>query len=447
MARIALVVVVALAILSVRSLTASASTTLTVVRVGDGSTALTTAAFPVFLDEIDEGGLPVSTTPLPTAPSGANVACTLSGTATSEGALSQSSDANYLTLAGYAAAPGTASVASTSGATVNRVVARVDALHTIDTSSHLVAFDGSNVRGAATADGSAFWMSGASSGTSGGLWYLTLGSNAGTKIAATPASTRVPQVFNGQLYCDSGSSSFTCVSTVGTGEPTMAGQVFTTLPGMTTTGASPYAFSISADGKTCYVADDRTIASGGGVQKWTFDGITWSLKTTFNQGLTSGCRGLCVDYSGAKPLLFATTAASTANQIVKFVDDGGGANAVVLATAATNVIYRGIALSPAPSVLAVDPHEGAATRGVQLAVAPVPCRSSSRVAYTLPAAGHVTLALFGTDGRWLRTLVNGDGSAGRFTVTIERAGLVPGIYFLELREGSARTSARFVVVR
>src|SRR5262249_49388915 len=60
---------------------------LTVVRVGDGSAALTNSATAVFLDEIDSTGTVVGTTALPTAVAGSNARLTLSGNATSEGAL------------------------------------------------------------------------------------------------------------------------------------------------------------------------------------------------------------------------------------------------------------------------------------------------------------------------------------------------------------------------
>jgi hypothetical protein len=51
-----------------------------------------------------------------------------------------------------------------------------------------------------------------------------------------------------------------------TGTPTTSGVTAVNVIS-TGTGASPYAFQFSLDGNTCYIADDRTNASGG-VQKW-----------------------------------------------------------------------------------------------------------------------------------------------------------------------------------
>jgi len=98
---------------------------LVVVRVGTGSGALSGAAAPVFLDEYTPAGSLVQTIPMPTAGSGGQRRLTMSGSASSEGALALSGDGHYLTLGGYDADAGTAGVASTTSAAVRRVVGRV----------------------------------------------------------------------------------------------------------------------------------------------------------------------------------------------------------------------------------------------------------------------------------------------------------------------------------
>lgn len=60
---------------------------------------------------------------------------TLSRLASVEGQLSRSSDGKYLILAGYAAAPGSKDISSSSSATYNRVVGRIDAAGTINTAT------------------------------------------------------------------------------------------------------------------------------------------------------------------------------------------------------------------------------------------------------------------------------------------------------------------------
>src|SRR5262249_56861181 len=104
------------------------------------------------------GALLGSPIALPVAPNGANQPLTLSGTASSEGALWRSTDGHYLSLAGYAAAPGTMGVVNTASASTNRVVARIDATGTVDTTTRLnTGFSGNNVPGAASVHGTAFW--------------------------------------------------------------------------------------------------------------------------------------------------------------------------------------------------------------------------------------------------------------------------------------------------
>jgi hypothetical protein len=166
-----------------------------VVRVGDGTTALSSGvAAPVFIERhLLSGALVDSPIPLPVAASGPNQPLTLSGTASSEGALWRSIDGHYLSLAGYAAAPGTMGVANTASATTNRVVARIDAAGTVDTSTRLnTGFSGSNVRGAASVDWTAFWVSGtAGSGSPAGIFYVPFGTTGGRRSSArrtTPAS-------------------------------------------------------------------------------------------------------------------------------------------------------------------------------------------------------------------------------------------------------------------
>src|SRR5262249_40669351 len=141
-------------------------------------------------------------------------------------------------------------------------------------------------------------------------------------------------IFGGQLYGTSGSNNFTNVFTIGTGLPTSSTTV-TPLAGMPTTGASPYAYAFVGN-SVLYVADDRSIATGGGVQKWTLSGATWTLTTTFKTGITTGTRGVVAFVTGSTTTVVATVAVASANTLVAFVDDGVNLSptATVLATAA-----------------------------------------------------------------------------------------------------------------
>ena len=328
-----------------------------VVRVGDGTTTLTSGvAAPVFVERhLVSGALLGSPIALPVAPNGANQPLTLSGTASSEGALWRSTDGHYLSLAGYAAAPGTMGVVNTASASTNRVVARIDATGTVDTTTRLnTGFSGNNVRGAASVDGTAFWLSGtAGSGSPAGIFYVPFGMTGGMQILSTPNNTRVVAIYDGQLYASAASGTFVNVFTVGSGLPTTPGQTATSLPGMpTAAGPSPYAFALLDRNPdvpgvdTLYVADDRSLPAGG-VQKWTFDGTTWSLVTTLNSGLSTGARGLTAFQAGANVTLVATTGEATQNRLVVVVDDGSASPPVsTVATAPPNTMFHGVALAP-----------------------------------------------------------------------------------------------------
>jgi hypothetical protein len=348
---------------------------LAVVRVGDGIAALTSAATPAFVERRTPTGSLISTLALPTAESANNHILTLSGTATTEGHIRLSSNGQFVTLAGYDAAPGTVAVPSTVSTSTQRVVGRIDMAGNVDTSTLTDAFySGGNIRGAFTDDGTRFWTTGSNDGVI--LQELGLHGTA-VKVLATPGNVRVPAIFGGQLYVSSGSNGFAGVSAVGTGLP-VAATTATLLPGLPTSGASPGDFmmfdmSPGVPGlDRMYVADDRASGSGGGIQRWNFDGITWSLSATFQMGTTVGVRGLAGRAAGTSVVLYATTAEATSNTIVTLTDDGVTASpaVTVLATAPTNTAYRGIDLVPAPSTpTPAMPGLAAWTMAVALALA------------------------------------------------------------------------------
>jgi hypothetical protein len=319
------------------------------VRIGDGSATLSSAASPVFIEERKLDGTLLGTVALPTAVSGANQPFTLSGTANSEGALTLSASGQYLVMAGYAATVGTATVKSTQSSVVPRVVARIDVAGNVNTSTRFpAALDTDNARGAASVDGSAFWISGNGATNAGGVWWNALGASSGEmRVVAAPNNMRCLGIFGGQLYGSSGAGGFTNVFTIGSGLPTTIGQTATPLPGLSTgtvTTLSPYGFAFFdlnanvAGLDTLYVADDSA-----GLQKWSFDGTSWSLATS----LAVNVRGLAGYASGGVVTLMVSTSESTANRLLVFVDDGlSTPSPTQVATASTNTLFRGVALSP-----------------------------------------------------------------------------------------------------
>jgi hypothetical protein len=311
---------------------------LVVLRIGNGTGALSGNAAPVFLDEFTPTGTLVRTISLPET--GAN-AFTNSGTATSEGQLTLAG--NVLLFGGYNADVGTAAVAGTASNANNRIVARVGANGVPDLSTRFnAAFSTSNIRSAVTTNGTDIWAAG--TGTQGGTNYITAGATgAGTQISTTVTNTRVVNIFNGQLYTSSASGSNIGINTVGTGTPTTAGQTTTLLPGFSAqTGLSPYDFTFT-DANTLYVADDRTTA-GGGIEKWTLSGGTWTLQYSTLAG-TAGVRSLTSSGSGASLVFYGIT---TDNRLVSATDTGSAFTYTTLATAGANTVFRGVSFAPVP---------------------------------------------------------------------------------------------------
>lgn len=323
-----------------------ASGDIVVVRVGAGTSVLSNAATEVFLDEYTPSGTLVQSVALPISNAGTNRRVTMSGTATSEGALALSADGRYLSLAGFDADPGTAAIAATSTTTTNRVVARVDGNGSVDSSTAISdAFTGADIRAAVTDDGSRFWAVGAN----GGVRLTAFGSSGSTTQinSAAPTNLRVAGIANGQLYVSTGSAPMG-VYAVGSGLPTTGGQT----PALLTGVPSPYGFvafdrdPVVAGIDTLYVADDSA-SPNGGIVKFSFDGTTWTARGSFRPA-GSGARGLTGAVTPSGVTLYATT---TTNQLVNVSDSSAfdatiAATSTTLQSAAANTAFRGVAFAP-----------------------------------------------------------------------------------------------------
>lgn len=329
----------------------------------------------------------ISTLAMPTAANGVQQPFAYQGvaaTGANDGALSLSTDGHYLTLVGYGASPGATNIVHANSPPAARVIGRVDASGTIDTSTYLVlppanfstggAYQNAFIRSSATIDGSAFWTGGTDNST-GGVWYIPYGT-AGGGAQLTSTMARDVNVYGGQLYSTADPlGALPELLAVGSGLPVVPPVTDVGLPGFpnsqmgaATTSAWAFAF---VGPSTMYVATDQAVSSGSptpGVEKWTLSGGTWLLQTTFNlaagQAVTSpiGFHGLAVVSSeppGAT-LLASTLEPGTgtslpANHLAVFVDNGGpyagGASGttnvgVLVAQAPSSTVYRGLAVSP-----------------------------------------------------------------------------------------------------
>jgi hypothetical protein len=325
--------------------------TVAVVRVGDGTTNLSTASAKAVVEErrVSDGSV-LNTFALPVAANGNQAALTVAGTATADGAISRSADGKFLVVTGFDAAPGTANIANTASATINRVIGRLNRAGMVDTSTKISnAFSSQNLRGGCTADGSAFW----GVGSSGGTHYIPFGATMSTGIASNPGNARTCQVIGSQLWSSSGASNFGGAFTIGMGLPTAAGQT-ATVPAGLPTNLSAYGFVAldrNGDGTPdlLYIADDRPAASGGGVYKFvSADGVNWTAGSPALIA-TGAVRGLAGSLEGTVATLVAATTLS-APTLIRLVDDlnddamMGTVTQATIATSSALAPFRGVAL-------------------------------------------------------------------------------------------------------
>jgi hypothetical protein len=347
------------------------SGSLVVERVGDGSATLSSAAAQISVLEVTTAGSLTQTIILP---SGTSNPQTDSGSATSDGYLNTYS--GYVSVPGYNAAAGTASVASsnakvnsllgTSGTVVTRTLFPTGGPSGTPPSP----FSGNNYRSSIATSGSTFYGVGTASGTpnTGGAWYFN--GSAFTQVSSTasgqPTNLRVVDIFNNQLYATSAASTGYGIWAIGSGLPTTAGNA-STLAINTGTG-SAYGFVMFSTGgqgagvlDLAYIADDRTTA-GGGLQKWTLSGTSWTNSWSLLVGASgtstlqsgtgvgfAGIRGLAGTYDsvlGAS--LYATTTELSNNRLISILDSGSTTPStyMTLQSAGSNFAFRGVDLSP-----------------------------------------------------------------------------------------------------
>jgi hypothetical protein len=343
-------------------------TNLVVLRLGDGAQTPATSGNSLFLDQYTTSGAYVNSTTLPDT--GANPIVGNPNSTTS-GALTRSLNGKLLCFAGYdtnTANFGSGVSIEGSSAVFPRVIGTVDALSAYNRpfkSSSTTVFSSAAFRAAVTDGTNNFWGSGANSGT----LYFTPPSTV-TVIQNTKLNMRVSEIFNGDLY-------FSCASTVGdshqgiykfTGLPTAATPLPT--PQLVEYGAlaanGPMDFAVNPAGTILYGCDDRNPngdGSTGGIRRYDLVSGSWVFSYTLTNGLLSGTtlRHMTVDFSGANPVLYATTStvgsSPAQNLLVKVVDTGYQSGFITLASAGGNQTFKGVKFGPAgdPPVITSSP--------------------------------------------------------------------------------------------
>ena len=323
---------------------------LAVLRLGNGTETLASTGNSVFIDQFTPFGSYVNSTAI--LNSGAS-ALVMSGTATSEGSLTRSTDGRYLTFAGYNTGPYATSLPNTSASVVPRAVGQVNAAGSYNlVTTTTTAYGGSsgtagNPRSVITDGANNYWGVGTANTTSGrGTYYY--GTASGVNMIENTKSPRVINIYGGNIYYSVSSGTAGASGIWGfSGKPTSGPLVATQLIDSGVSSGN-YDFAFNTGMTLAYVADDRASASGG-IQRWDWSGSSWSLTYTLGTGAANvGARGLAVDFSGAGPVIYATTAEGTANRLITITDTGSSSTATTLATAPANEIFRGVDFAPVP---------------------------------------------------------------------------------------------------
>jgi hypothetical protein len=299
--------------------------------VGDGTTTLANSQGPISLLEFNSSGTIRQTVAISTnATNGLQV----SGTATSEGQIGRSADGQALMVTGYLPPfTGTGSLAGRTSAQAPRGFVTVSYNGTVSSSTTLTgSYSTDNIRNGIT-NGTNSWFTGSGGAGSGIVTY-----NGSSQTQVQDINSRVIQNVGGDLFYSTGSGTQGIYKY--TGLPTVPTVSTSFLTGISGQGTSPYDFVFNDSGNVLYVAD-----SGIGVQKFTFNGSTWSLAYNFTSAaLADRAFGLHVDFSGVNPAIYWTTP----TDVFKATDAGSAAVGTSILSAGTNYAFRGLETAPIP---------------------------------------------------------------------------------------------------
>lgn len=248
-----------------------------VLRVGDGTAALSTSAAATYLDEyVTTAAVPVSATQ--------SVATSLvvSGTDRTVGSLARSADGSIVSFAGVSTGPGNAPGASAPffSSVAPRTIARVTASGAVDTSTSLPAAAYDGIIRAACPFGSAGYYVVGNSTVAPGVGFVAQGGNSVSSIASSPTDFVGCGVVGSTLYllrASGANAQGYPVAYLSSASPaTGAGGALT--PTSVSIGASappgalayfPRAFAISVSGQRIFVGDLQTSIGAPNPGIWT----------------------------------------------------------------------------------------------------------------------------------------------------------------------------------
>lgn len=300
-----------------------------------------TSSGPITIRELTASGATVQSLAVNSGSGGGQI----SATAPSEGQISLNASGDSWTIGVYMPPfSGTGALSGRTSAEAPRGFMTISTSGSVSASATplalslngTTAYSGQNIRNGVQA-GTALWFAG-SNGTNAGVVAYSGSTGLATRVQNVNA--RVVQVIDGNLYYSTGSGTTGIYRYAGL--PSGTANAAALLTGVIGQGISPYDFALAKSGSTLYVTD-----SSIGVQKFTFDGSTWSHAYNFTaSGVTSNAGfGLAVDFAAPAPRLFWTTP----TQVFTAIDSGSAAVGTSIASiSSSSGAFRGLDIVPVP---------------------------------------------------------------------------------------------------
>lgn len=174
-----------------------------------------------------------------------------------------------------------------------------------------------------------------------------------------------------------------------------------------------------------------------------------SFDVTWQNGPTATAVSLWLSTDGGATWnLLRSSTPNDGHETVAFLTASGSTQCRIRVAAVDNIFFdvSNADFTITPGAAAAEP--GPPPPAVALAAArPNPARGGVQLAFALPRAMAVDLAVFGVTGRRLATLVAGERPAGRHEVAWDGTGpggrrLAPGVYVVRLEAGGRRLATR-----
>lgn len=336
---------------------------LAVLRAGNGDITLRLKQAPIFVDQFDPTKFNEAPTLTVAIPTNGPKALFFNGHAATEGNLTRSADHRLLAIAGYAGlnllqTPGVPSQISIPRG-FGTLGAAADSFTLVYNSN--TWYDSANPRGVVTDGAGSFWGCGNLHGTT----YYNAQTAPQPFEFKTLLNTRAIKIINQTLYASLNTADGQDTEDVGGIYSYASGATPQPLPkdagcsmSLVVGSASGYkktaGFDLNPAGTIAYIAD-----TAAGIQKYVKTGSEWKLAYNFkipqvipgDQNNGEGCFGVAVDFSGANPVVYATTTegwgGANSNRVVRITDTGAASAVTTIAQAmSTNIVFRGIEFTP-----------------------------------------------------------------------------------------------------